>query len=148
MSDSPTPADSIGLFDRASTEIVALHRFFVEWYDKATADTADFGLFERAMGPGMQMIPPSGAILDRDAVVHYVRANRGSLDGGFAITIDEIRPAWQADGAIAVTYMERQERAGIKTSRRASAIFIKSSSAPNGVEWRHLHETWMQTVET
>jgi hypothetical protein len=147
MSDSPAPVETIDLFERASTEIVALHRFFVEWYDKATAENADFGLFERAMGPGMQMIPPSGAILDRDAVVNYVRANRGSLDGGFAIVIDEIRPAWQAADAIAITYIERQERAGIKTSRRASAIFTKSSSAPNGVEWRHLHETWMQTVE-
>lgn len=135
------------LFERASAEIVSLHRFFVEWYDKATAADADFNLFERAMGADMQMIPPSGVVLDRQAVVGYVRSNRGAFDGDFAIGIADIRPAWEAGGAILVTYIERQERAGVKTARRATALFTESSSAPNGVEWRHLHETWMQAEE-
>jgi hypothetical protein len=95
----------------------------------------------------MQMIPPSGAMLDRDAVVGYVRNNRGTFQGDYAIEIADIRPAWEANGAIAVTYIEKQERAGIKTARRATALFTESSSTPNGVEWCHLHETWMQTAE-
>lgn len=136
------------LFDRASTEIVELHRFFVAWYDRNMADSADFDRFDKVMGPGMQMIPPSGVILDRDAVVAYVRDNRATFDADYAIEIADIRPAWQADGAIAVTYVEKQQRRGEKTARRATALFTESSSAPNGVEWRHLHETWMQPAET
>lgn len=132
------------LFDRASAEIVALHRFFVQWYDGGTAAAADFASFERAMGPGMQMIPPSGAVLDRDQVIGHVRANRSAFDGDFAIEIADIRPAWQAGDAILVTYVEKQRRAGKATARRASALFSENPSAPNGVEWRHLHETWMQ----
>jgi hypothetical protein len=140
--------NAASLFDRASAEIVALHVFIVDWYDKSTGAAADFDRFERAMGAGMQMIPPSGTILDREAVIGYVRANRGTFDGGFAIEIADIRSAWEVNGAIAVTYVEKQERKGVKTSRRATALFTESSSAPNGVEWRHLHETWMQTTET
>lgn len=135
------------LFDRASAEIVALHRFFVKWYDRTTAEAADFSLFERAMGPGMHMIPPSGAVLDRDQVIGHVRANRGAFDGDFAIEITDIRPAWQAGDTIVVTYVENQRRAGEATARRASALFTENPSAPNGVEWRHLHETWMQADE-
>lgn len=134
----------MSLFDKASAEIMALHRFFVEWYDKATADSADFGLFERAMGAGMRMIPPSGAILDREAVVGYVRANKGAFDGDFDIEITEIHPVWEDRHAVLVTYVERQRRAGARTARLASAFFLENPSAPNGVEWRHLHETWMQ----
>lgn len=134
------------LFDRASAEIVALHRFFVEWYDRGTAEAADFSLFECVMGPGMQMIPPSGAVLDRDQVIGHVHANRGAFDGDFAIEIADIRPAWQAGNAIVVTYVEKQRRAGGTTARRASALFTENPSTPNGVEWRHLHETWMQAA--
>lgn len=141
MSERPS------LFDRAAAEIVQLHVFFVDWYDKATCDKTDFSRFDRVMGPGMQMIPPSGVMLDREAVVGYVRDNRGTFDGDYAIEIADIRPAWQADGAIAVTYIEKQQRRGEKTARRATALFTESSSAPNGVEWRHLHETWMPMAE-
>lgn len=142
MSNSPS------LFERATAEIVGLHDFFVAWYDKATSAGADFGRFERAMGEDMHMIPPSGAMLDRTAVVDYVRANRGSHAGDFSIEIIDITPLWQRDDMIAVTYIEKQHRDGARTARRASALFIESSSAPHGVEWRHLHETWMQTVES
>jgi hypothetical protein len=135
------------LFDRVSAEIVELHRFFVAWYDRRTAAETDFERFDRVMGPGMQMIPPAGVLLDRDTIVAYVQSNRGIFDGDFAIEIAEIRPAWEADGAIAVTYIERQTRAGEKTARRATALFTESSSAPNGVEWLHLHETWMQMAD-
>lgn len=140
MSQSP-------LFLRARDEVVSLHEFFVAWYDRKTADVTDFDRFDRVMGPGMIMIPPGGDMLERDAVVAYVRDNRATFNGDYAIEITDVAPAWEAGGAIVVTYVERQERRGTKTARRASALFVESSSAPNGVEWRHLHETWMQLAE-
>ena len=134
----------MSLFDQAAAEIVALHRFFVAWYDRSTADTADFSLFERAMGADMKMIPPSGAVLDRAAVIGHVRGGRAGFDGDFAIEIEAIRPAWEGEGAILVTYVEKQQRKGVNTARQATALFTENPSAPHGVEWRHLHETWMQ----
>jgi hypothetical protein len=135
------------LFLRARDEVVSLHEFFVAWYDKATADTTDFDRFDKVIGPGMKMVPPSGDMLERDAVVSYVRNNRATFHGDYAIEIADVQPAWEAEGVIVVTYVEKQQRRGVKTARRASALFVESSSAPNGVEWRHLHETWMQTAE-
>jgi hypothetical protein len=140
MSQSP-------LFIRARNEVVQLHEFFVAWYDSATAATVDFARFEAVMGPGMTMIPPSGIMLERDAIIAYVRDSRATFSGDYAIEISDVAPAWQAGDAIVVTYIEKQDRRGIKTARRASALFVESSSAPNGVEWRHLHETWMQMAE-
>ena len=134
----------MSLFERASDEIVSLHRFFVDWFDAATADGADFGRFERAMGAGMQMIPPGGDLLGRDAILAHVRSCRATFRGDFAIEIAEIAGVWETDAAILVTYVERQTRQGVRTARRATALFTASSSAPSGVEWRHLHETWMQ----
>ena len=135
---------SNSLFSRASTEVVDLHRFFVDWFVEARADTVDFNRFERVMGEGLTMIAPSGDVLDRDAVVDHVRESRASCDDGFVIEIEDIRPGWQTADTIVVLYVEAQLRGGKRSRRQSSAVFTANSSAPNGVEWRHLHETWLQ----
>jgi len=132
------------LLSRASAEVVDLHRFFVDWFDKRRCDTADFSRFERVMGEDFSMVVPSGQLLDRAAVLGHVKASRGTFDGDFAISIEDIRPAWQSGDVIVLTYVEAQQRAGQASRRRSSTIFTANSSAPNGVEWRHLHETWLQ----
>jgi hypothetical protein len=136
------------LFERAGAEVVALHRFFVEWYNERSAPTSNFSRFEGAMGQGFHMIAPDGRILNRAAVIDYVRANRGGAAGDFKIDIEDIRPCWEGGGTIVVTYVEAQSRAGKHSRRRASALFTTNPSAPGGVEWRHLHETWLQMPQT
>ncbi|MGX7871704.1 DUF4440 domain-containing protein [Mesorhizobium sp. ORM6] len=136
------------LFSKASAEIVDLHRFFVDWFAAARADKVDFGRFEAVMGDDLTMIAPSGQILDRDAVIGHVRSSRATCDSGFAISIEDIRPGWQDAGTIVVLYVEAQLRAGKHSRRQSSAVFTTSSSAPNGVQWRHLHETWLQVPES
>ncbi|AZN98402.1 DUF4440 domain-containing protein [Mesorhizobium sp. M9A.F.Ca.ET.002.03.1.2] len=137
----------LSLFSRASAEIVDLHRFFVGWFDRTRADRTDFSRFERVMGEGFEMIAPDGQLLDRNAVLDHIRASRATCDGDFAIAIEDIRAVWQAGDTIVVCYVEAQQRAGKRSRRRSSAVFTTSSSAPNGVEWRHLHETWLQMSE-
>jgi hypothetical protein len=139
--------DSPSLFERASVEIIAFHQFFVAWYDAPTAGTVDFGRCELVFGQGFHMIPPTGRLLDREATIDLIRSNRASYAGDFSIEIEDIRPGWEAADMIVVTYIEAQVRAGKSSRRQASALFTSSSSAPNGVEWRHLHETWLQMPE-
>jgi hypothetical protein len=138
MSDTPS------LFELASAEIIAFHRFFVAWYDAATADSVDFGRCEQVFAPEFHMIPPTGRIYDRTETIEFIRANRASFNGDFAIDIENIHTFWQDDEMILLTYVEKQDRRGEKTARQASAYFIRHSSAPNGVQWRYLHESWMQ----
>ncbi|TCR81515.1 hypothetical protein [Rhizobium sp. BK376] len=136
------------LFDRAEAEIIAFHRFFVEWYDAATADAVDFDRCERVFGQDFHMIPPTGKLFDRTETIALIRGNRATYNGDFAIAIEDIRSRWEAGDAIMVTYVEAQVRSGQKSRRQASALFTASSSAPEGVEWQHLHETWLQMPET
>ncbi|WP_095198915.1 DUF4440 domain-containing protein [Mesorhizobium carmichaelinearum] len=135
------------LFSKASAEVIDLHRFFVNWFVPGRADKVDFDRFERAMGDGLSMVAPDGKVLDRAAVVDHVRSSRATCDDGFAISIEDIRPGWQSADTIVVFYVEAQQRAGKHSRRQSSAVFTTSSSAPNGVEWRHLHETWLQVPE-
>ena len=69
----------MSLFERASDEIVSLHRFFVDWFDAATADGADFGRFIRlGTGDGHELGErPNADRIGRalyDAVVRHHRA--------------------------------------------------------------------------
>jgi hypothetical protein len=133
------------LFERARAEIVGLHRFFADWYNAADPAQTDFTRFESVLGEGFRIITPDDArILDRDFIVSHVRTHRGSFNGDFVIEIDDVRPAWEAAGIIVVTYVEAQFRGGKWSRRRASVLFSENPSMPNGVEWRHVHETWLQ----
>ncbi len=132
------------LFHKASAEVIDFHRFFEAWYDAATADKTDFGRCELTFGQAFHMIPPTGRIFDCTETIELIRANRASFHGDFSIEISDIRARFETADMIVVTYVEAQTRAGKYSRRQASALFTASSSAPNGVEWQHLHETWLQ----
>ncbi|MBB4566680.1 hypothetical protein [Rhizobium leucaenae] len=142
MSKSPS------LFERAKVEIIDLHRCFSNWYNSDDPDPADFSRFEKVLGEGFHIVTPDdGRIIERDSIISHVRANHSCFHGDFIIEIEDIKPGWEAAGIIVVTYIEAQCRAGAWSRRRASALFTENSSMPNGVEWRHLHETWLQAPE-
>lgn len=135
------------LFQKASAEVLDFHRFFEAWYDSATAGSTDFGRCERTFGYAFHMIPPSGRIFGRAETIELIRANRATYSSDFSIEITDIRASFETKDTIVLTYIEAQSRAGKYSRRQASALFTASSSAPNGVEWQHLHETWLQMQE-
>lgn len=140
-------SEESSLFRKASAEVLDFHRFFEGWYDAATADSIDFGRCEHTFGQAFRMIPPTGRIFDRDETIELIRANRATFRGDFAIEISDIRASFETEDTIVLTYVEAQSRAGKYSRRQASALFTASSSAPNGVEWQHLHETWLQVPD-
>jgi hypothetical protein len=132
------------LFDIAAREIVELHAFFVDWFVESDRPAPDFARFEKAMASDMTMIPPEGEILDRASVVDHVRSARGKVAPGFSIEIQDIWSAFEDEMSILACYVEVQWRNGQWSRRRSSVLLTRNSSAPLGVEWRHLHETWLQ----
>ena len=134
------------LFDKAKTEVRDLHRFFVSWYNKGSANTASFDRFEKAMAPGFQIIPPHGGILDRPTIIDTVRANRAKHDDDFAIEIEDIRRLWSATDEIMICYVEAQFSTGRWNRRRASALLTRDSLAPGGLAWLCLQETRMEAA--
>ena len=132
------------LFEIARREIVELHDFFVRWFVADGRPAPDFSRFETAMAADMTMIPPSGAVLDRAAVIDHVRAARGTVDADFRIEIEDVRTHIEDERGIVVSYVEAQWRNGQQTRRRSSVLLTRNTAAPLGLEWRYLHETWLQ----
>jgi hypothetical protein len=132
------------LAEQARREVLALHEFFVAWF--SGAENADFGHCEAAFAEDFQMVTPDGAVHARPAILERLRLARRSLPHGFSIAISELEPVWQQHNAILLRYVEQQYREGRITRRRSTALFIQAPTAPRGVVWRHLQETWMQVA--
>ena len=131
----------------AREEVIALHRFFMAWFVDGGDTAIDFTLCERAFAPDFRMVGPDGEVYERKGVLERLRAARGATKPPFRIDILEPRPVWSAEEAVLLEYVERQYREGGSTRRRSTGLFTRSQSAPRGVHWRHLQETWIAADE-
>jgi hypothetical protein len=127
----------------AASEVHALHDFFTRWFRGDIAEGSGIERVTAALSAEFRMVAPNGLVLGRDDVVAGLRRARASRPADFAIVIDGAEVIWSdADHAL-IVYVERQVFAGDMSERRSSAFFIRRPMAPNGVQWRHLQETWM-----
>jgi hypothetical protein len=131
----------------ARAEVVGLHEFFVDWFNDAVEDTdAAFARVASALHPEFSMVTPSGEVLDQNEVLRLLRAAHASADRAAPVRI-EIRSFVDRlvdDDMALVTYEEWQFAGDRLVNRRTStAFFRRAAAAPNGVVWRHLHETML-----
>ena len=128
------------LAELAAREVVALHEFFVAWFRRRAGP--DFQACEGAFHPDFQMVTPDGRLLGRSEIIQGIQASRGRLAASLTIDILDSRTLWQEGDAVLLAYIEQQYREGRTTRRRSSALLLRAASAPRGILWRHLQETW------
>ena len=126
----------------ARVEVVARHDFFVAWFTGRAAAAA-MGEAARAFAPDMRRIAPDGRVQDAEEVVAMLRAAEGTRGPSFTIHVDVREARALGQGLALVIYDEHQMLDGTRTARRASALLGLDASAPGGVAWRHLQETWI-----
>jgi hypothetical protein len=140
MSEAPTSA----LRARCEDEVTDLHRFFGGWL-RGEIDPEGGGLSRMSdvLAEGFHMISAAGEILGRSEIVAAVRAAHGSKPAGFAIRTEDCRFRLGSRRLGVVTYQEWHDEGGESRGRLSTAIFQDRADAPNGVEWVHVHETWI-----
>ena len=145
---TPAPAiyqrgDVFLMEDRCKKEIIELHQFFQEWLTGALPATPE--AFRRAgevVGAGFVIIGPDGKLTERETLLARIEQGHGGRPG-LRMWIDQFR-FWRQEGQIALaTYQEWQETAEGRTVRLSTAIFREKAGTPNGLEWLHVHETWV-----
>jgi hypothetical protein len=94
------------------------------------------------LSPEFPMVTPEGRQLGRGEIIQGIQASRGRLAASLTIEILDIRTLWQEGDAALLAYIEQQYREGRTTRRRSSALLLRAASAPRGILWRHLQETW------
>lgn len=131
---------------QAEREVVELHRFFQSWFTGEVPREDDH--FQRvvdALAEDFFLISPDGVRMDRSAILKMIQGAWGARPPGFSVWIQQVETQWTGNDVVLLTYEEWQSDVADTRGRLASALFRVNEHAPGGVEWVHLHETWLPT---
>jgi hypothetical protein len=124
-------------------EIEELHQFFQDWFTGAIPQTeTHFARVTAALTPGFILISPNGSLAEYATVIEWLRNGYGTRPG-FRLWTDQIAVRQANADLMLVTYREWQQRDQATNARLSSALFQTWADAPNGVQWLHVHETWL-----
>ena len=134
------------LAEAVLAEIDLLHRFFVAWFlGSCPKSRASFARVADALAPGFVQIDPQGRERRRAPLLAALRVAFGCHAGeDFVIRIVRPKIRLVHRGLALATYEERQRSGGATTRRRSSALFAPAPTAPAGVAWLYLQETWIE----
>ena len=128
-------------------EVRTFHAFLRDWLAGAVPRTAEtFERFSGVLDDGLEVIGPRGTATGRAALVDEFEGLHGQLAADadeFEIWIENFRCRWVAGDHALVTYEEWHRRRGATSARLSSALFGRDGAAPCGVNWLHVHETWL-----
>lgn len=128
--------------DTVAREVRELHRFFQNWYRGELEDEA-FQRFSGVIGEGFTINLPDASVLPRETIVEAVRSQKGS-DTDAELWIENVRLVHSEATFLVATYEEWQGREGrAPRGRLSTVVFTRDDDAPNGLVWRHVHETWL-----
>lgn len=127
------------LFAAVSSEIIELHNVFERWF---CGDGSDhLARVEAVLAPEFSMVAPSGILVQRSEVMANLANALGLHQLEIEIAHQEL--IWDSADAVLAGYDEIQHHASFTTRRRSTALFSRTDTAPNGLVWRHVHETWI-----
>lgn len=143
------PDDERSIDERCRAEIVELHRFLEQWSNAELPDTEEtFGRFADVIAPSFVIVDPHGSMAGREPIVDAIRRSHGRWRAAPGrIRIESYRLHQHGGGFALATYEEWHDLGDISVGRLSSVLFGANADAPNGLEWRHLHEVWIQPRE-
>lgn len=131
------------LFSACETEVKGLHAFFVDWFGgRVERNQEVFARFSGVASDNFFLINPDGVMGDLAALSKRLEASYGSR-ADFKIWIKNCRLRYLTNDICLMTYEEWQDISGVVSTRFSSALLGRREGTPNGVEWLHVHETWL-----
>lgn len=119
-------------------EIEEQHALLDTWFRDGEGA---FDRFEAAVDPGFTIISPSGDRATAPEIIEVVRSGRRRAPEQTIVTTDHELLAEDAELVVA-RYVEHHRTRTVSTARWSTVVFRRDPSAPNGVRWLTVHETW------
>lgn len=136
---------------RCRREVIGLHQFFQNWFNGEIENSES--VFERlrsSLAVQFRLVSPEGRETDRARLLEAVGAAHGGRRRGgepIRIWIESYEGRAVSTDVHLATYQEWQAEGGRIRGRLSTALFRRRDGAPNGVEWVHVHETWLPPRE-
>jgi len=127
-------------------EITELHRFFEDWATAQIPKSKE--QVERLSGvlaPEFIIITPDAKQIDRKSLLGMIEKGYGRYRDNpedYKIWIDDVQARKFGENSYLSTYKEGQKIKSEVKVRLSTVIFTSDASAPNGLLWQHVHETW------
>ncbi len=145
------------LYEAVEREVTELHDFFEKWFTGTLPERDEaFDRVSNVLDHQFVLVIPEGRIIRRAELLKSLRDKHGAraeaLDSktphSFEIWVDRIDIQIEDDHLVVATYEEWQrigDDAGEveEKGRISSVVFNCDDDMPNGLRWRHLHETWL-----
>lgn len=131
------------IIELSQREVVAFHRVLEAWLRGEKPRSAEeASRMERAFGAHCTLVAPGGVAEEKSVLMTRLFQAHGSKPD-MEITIENFAPVWARDDVALVSYIEWRRSGGQTTGRYASVLFRAEADAPGGVQWLHIHETWL-----
>ena len=132
---------------RCRREVEELHEFFEQWFlGKLEATDENFGRFADVMHEQFEIVAPDGTRTPRESLLRRLRQAHGFQAGQsetYRIRVENVAVRDAAERVHIVTYEEWQRTGAGDKGRISTAVMRDREGRPNGLEWLHVHETWM-----
>ena len=126
-------------------EIEDLHHFFEAWLGGSLPRTEEtFSRLPLILDPGFTLISPTGEVATRAELLETLWREHG-VRGEWRIWIERPQLRYEDEKVVLATYEEWQMVGGKTTARLSTALFSRTPTAPHGLNWLHVHETWLNT---
>lgn len=127
-------------------EINELHAFFVAWFRGRLPDSDEaWSRVTDALDDDFHLVSPDGRVQVRASLLAQIRGRYGQIEStvDYAIWTQGVQVLFADMDHVLVMYEEWQRIDGKERGRRSTALLSFDSRGPNGLRWRHVHETWM-----
>ncbi len=120
-------------------EIIELHETFEAYFLGAISD---LDRVDVALAEDFTFVGPDANVASRAATLAALEAGHAHASSLEIRTVDHQLVLEDGDVLIA-EYIEEHVLADRTNRRRSTVIFSTSTTAPNGLVWRRVHETWI-----
>ena len=128
-------------------EVERMHVFIEDWIGGLRQNMSPF---TEALAEEFTFVPPSGSVLGREeAITAMEAADNAHADSrpSFRIDVQDAEVQLSVYGMHLVTYREHQRIEGEWHSRTSSVWLRETTRTATGLEWVHLHETWLESPD-
>ncbi len=127
-------------------EIREFHEALTGWFSGTLPRTEQgFSGLADVIAEDFTLISPRGVVDQAAPLMAEIEGAHGVQSGvAFSIRIENCRLRFADQSHCLGTYEEWQVRESVTTARLSTVLFRVRADRRHGLEWLHLHETWLE----
>lgn len=161
--EPPTADQPLSIVERCAKEVIDLHQYFQDWFRGDIPNSPENQQrFSNSFDRQCELVTPNGQIDGfTDINQRFLAAYKKFPDA--KIWTSGFVPILVSDDRVLVKYKEWRQIDGVTNLRVTTCLFTRDDglkegasegvseglahSAPNGVKWFYIHETWLSSLE-